>query len=198
VAVTREEFQGAITYDQWKAGWTRNQDRFAAQEKAYQPDPADVEALEKLPNPVNVLAIVEDWCGDVVANVPIIERLARESGKLNVRYAQRDSTPYIDRYLNKGQYKSIPVFVFLDENFNELGAFYERPESITKLRADKRTEVYKNNPTFGDPSAPPDQLPEEVRNQLNAALQKMRDETQPTYNREATRWIRELASKAAG
>jgi len=193
MAVSREEFQSAVTYDQWKAGWTRNQDRFAAQEKAYQPDPADVEALKKLPKPVNVLAIVEDWCGDVVANVPIIERLAKESGKLNVRYAQRDSTPFIDRYLNKGQYKSIPVFVFLDDNFNELGVFYERPDAITKLRADKRLEVYKSDSAFGDPSAPPDQLAEDVRTRLNAALGKMRDETQPNYNRESSRWIRELA-----
>jgi hypothetical protein len=197
MAVTREEFQGAMTYEQWKAGWTRNQDRFAAQEKAYQPDPADVEALKKLPKPVNVLAIVEDWCGDVVANVPIIERLAKESGKLNIRYAQRDSTPFIDRYLNKGQHKSIPVFVFLDENFNELGTFYERPDSVTQLRADKRAEVFKNNPKFGDPSAPPDQLPEDVRNELNAALQKMRDETAPFYNKEASAWIRQLATKAS-
>ena len=193
MAVTREEFQGAMTYDQWKAGWTRNQDRFAAQEKSYQPDAADVEALKKLPKPVNVFAIVEDWCGDVVANVPIIERLAKESGKLNVRYVQRDSTPYIDRYLNKGQYKSIPVFVFLDENFNELGVFFERPESITKLRADKRLEVYKSNPKFGDPSAPIDQLPEDVRTELQAAQAKMRDETQPAYNKAASGWIRELA-----
>ena len=193
MAISREEFQGAMTYDEWKASWTRNQERFAAQEKAYEPAAADVAALKALPKPVNVLAIVEDWCGDVVAGVPIIERLAKESGKLNIRYAQRDSTPFIDRYLNKGQYKSIPVFVFLDENFNELGAYFERPESITKLRADKRLEIYKSNPKFGDPSAPPDQLPEDVRNELNAALQKMRDETQPTYNKDASRWIRELA-----
>lgn len=193
MAISREEFESAQTYEQWKASWTRNQDRFAAQEKGFQPDPADVEALKKLPKPVNVLAIVEDWCGDVVAGVPIIERLARESGKLNIRYAQRDSTPYIDRYLNKGQFKSIPVFVFLDENYNELGAYFERPESVTQLRADKRAEVFKNNPKFGDPSAPPDQLPEDVRNELNAALQKIRDETQPDYNRAASRAIVELA-----
>jgi hypothetical protein len=197
MAISRDEFQGAMTYDQWKAGWTRNQERFAAQEQAYRPDPADVEALKKLPKPVNVLAIVEDWCGDVVANVPIIERLAKESGKLNVRYAQRDSTPYIDRYLNRGEFKSIPVFVFLDENFNELGTFFERPDSVTKLRADKRLEVYKSNPKFGDPSAPPDQLPEDVRNELNAGLAKMRDETAPFYNKEAAAWIRQLASKTA-
>ena len=177
-------------YPSSASGW------FAAQEQAYKPDPADVEALKKLPKPVNVLAIVEDWCGDVVANVPIIERLARESGKLNVRYAQRDSTPFIDRYLNKGLHKSIPVFVFLDENFNELGAFYERPDSVTKLRADKRTEVFKNNPAFGDASAPPDQLPEDVRNQLNAALQKMREDTQPFYNNETVKAIRQIVKAA--
>jgi hypothetical protein len=99
-----------------------------------------------------VLAIVEDWCGDVVANVPIVERLAKESGKLNVRYAQRDSTPYIERYLNRGQFKSIPVFVFLDGNFKELGVFYERPDSVTQLRADKRLDGLVHHSDRGTPS----------------------------------------------
>ena len=195
--IDRARFATGLTYDQYKDQMTRNRDRVEANEARVAIDPGDLETFRSLNGPIHVLALAEDWCGDVVANVPIIERLARESGKLNVRYAQRDSTPFIDRYLNKGQFKSIPVFVFLDENYNELGVFYERPDSITKLRADKRAEVYQSDPKFGDPSAPPDQLPEDVRNELNAALQRMRDETAPSYNKDASAWIRQLATKAA-
>ena len=39
MAISRDEFQSAMTYEQRKAGWTRNQERFAAQEQAYKPDP---------------------------------------------------------------------------------------------------------------------------------------------------------------
>ena len=34
----------------------------------------------------------------------------------------------MDQYLNNGQYKSIPTFVFLDGDFNELGVWIERPD----------------------------------------------------------------------
>ena len=197
MAVTREQFESGMTYDAYKAQMTRSRDRLEANEKNIKIDAADLEAFKKLPKPLKVLVIAEDWCGDVIANLPIVGRLAQESGKLDVRVVLRDQSNLIDSYLNKGQFKSIPVVIFLDENFNELGAFFERPDSVTKLRADKRGEVYKSNAKFGDPSAPPDQLPEDVRTELNAALAKMRDETAPFYNKEATAWIRELATKGS-
>jgi hypothetical protein len=40
MAISRGEFQSAQTCDQWQAGWTRNHERFAVQERAYQPDPS--------------------------------------------------------------------------------------------------------------------------------------------------------------
>jgi hypothetical protein len=38
-----------------------------------------------IPEPIDVLAIVEDWCPDVVANLPIIARIAhRELERANL------------------------------------------------------------------------------------------------------------------
>ena len=44
----------------------------------------------------------------------------------------------MDQYLNKGQFRSIPTLVFLDSEFNEFGVWIERPETVTKLREEKR------------------------------------------------------------
>ena len=85
MAVTRERFEQGLTYDGYKAQMTRNQDRFEANEKNLEIKPDDLAAFKKLPRPLNVLVIAEDWCGDVIANVPIIGRLAKDSGKLNLR-----------------------------------------------------------------------------------------------------------------
>src|SRR5579883_1270242 len=138
MAVTRERFEQGMTYAAFKEQMTRNRDRFEASEQRFTPSASDVEAFSKLPRPLNVLVLAEDWCGDVIANLPILGRLAEASGKLNLRVFLRDQNlDLIDQYLNQGKYRSIPVFVFFDDNFQEVGRFIERPASVTALRAQK-------------------------------------------------------------
>src|SRR5438105_4246885 len=178
---------------------TRNQERFLESEKNFQPSREDLEALRGLPEPVNVAVLAEDWCGDVIANLPVLGRLASDSGKLNVRVFLRDQNlDLMDQYLKHGQFRSIPVFVFLDQNFNELGHWNERPDSVTELRAKKRAELFAKNPEFGAPDAPMDQLPEDVRVRLQQATAAMRDETTPFANAEVVREIRAIVESAKG
>ena len=197
MAVTREQFESGMTYDAYKAQMTRNQERFVENEKKIKFDPADLEAFKKLPKPVKVLVIAEDWCGDVIANVPIIGRLAQESGKLDVRVVLRDQSNLIDSYLNKGQFKSIPVIIFLDENFNELGAFFERPESVTAKRAEQRKQIFAENADLGSPDTPADQMTEEARAKYQQLAQAGRDATFDWANNEVVREFRAIVAKAA-
>jgi hypothetical protein len=197
MAVTRERFNQGMTYDAYKAQMTRNRDRLEANEKAFTSKPEDLQAFQKLDRPLNVVVLAEDWCGDVIANLPLLGRLAEDSGKLNLRVFLRDQNADImDQYLNRGQYRSIPVFAFFDESFNEVGRFIERPDSVTELRANKRAEIYAKNPEFGSPDAPIDQLPEDVRTRLQQATAAMRDETVPFANAEVVREIRAIVERA--
>jgi Thioredoxin len=197
--VTREQFDAGLTYDAYKAQMTRNLEQVEQNEKDLQLKPEDVQALRDLPKPVNVLALAEDWCGDVIANLPVLGKLAAESnGKLNVRVLLRDQEPgtqVMDQYLNKGQFKSIPTLIFLDGNFNELGVWIERPDSVTKLREEKRLAMYAANPEFGDPSKPIAELPEEIRTKVQQASAALRAETKPFSNAEV---VRELTGIAVG
>src|SRR6266852_3878872 len=94
MAVTRAQFQAGMTYDAYKAQMTRNREQVEQNEKDLQLKPEDVQAFRDLPQAVNVLALAEDWCGDVVANLPVLGKLAAESnGKLNVRVLLRDQEP---------------------------------------------------------------------------------------------------------
>ncbi|MBV9329254.1 MAG: thioredoxin family protein [Chloroflexi bacterium] len=200
MAVTREQFDAGMTYDAYKAQMTRNKEQFEQNEKDLQLSADDVAAFKNLPRPVNVLALAEDWCGDVVANLPILGRLEKEAGgKLNVRVLLRDQQPgekVMDEHLNKGQFKSIPTLIFLDANFNEVGTWIERPDSVTKLREEKRRAQYAAHPEWGDPSKPIAELPEEVRTQVQQGAAAIRTETKPFSNSEVVREIRAVAQKA--
>ena len=198
MTIDRARFEQALTYDEYKAQMTRNRDRLEENERRLELSKEDVEAFRALPRPVKVLALAEDWCGDVIANLPVLGRLAKESGKLDVRIFLRDQNDDImQRYLNKGQFKSIPVFVFFDDAFRELGHWIERPASVTEMRAKRRKDIFAGHPEFGSPDAPVDQLAEDVRVRLQAELAKMRDETTKFANAEVVRELREIATRVA-
>jgi hypothetical protein len=198
MTIDRARFDQGLTYDAFKAQMTRNRDRLEENERRVDLSKEDLAAFRALPRPVKVLVLAEDWCGDVIANLPVLGRLAKDSGKLDVRIFLRDQNDDImQRYLNQGQFKSIPVFVFLDEDFRELGHWIERPASVTEVRAKRRKEIFAKHPEFGSPDAPVDLLSEGVRVRLQGELAKMRDETTKFANAEVVRELREIATRVA-
>ena len=198
MTIDRARFDKGLTYDAYKAQMTRNRERLEENEQRVALSKEDLAAFSALPRPVKVLVLAEDWCGDVIANLPVLGRLAKDSGRLDVRIFLRDQNDDIMQgYLNKGQFKSIPVFVFLDEDFRELGHWIERPASVTEVRAKRRKEIFAAHPEFGSPDAPVDQLAEDVRVRLQAELVRVAHETSKFANAEVVRELREIATRVA-
>lgn len=196
MAVTRERFEQGLTYDQYKAQMTRNRERFEENERAFQPAAADLAAFTNLPHALPVLVLAEDWCGDVIDNLPLLGRLAQASGKLDVRVFLRDQNlDVMDQFLNQGQYRSIPVFAFFDDQLNEIGRFIERPESVTQRRDAKRREVFAEHPELGSPDTPITQMPEEARTHLMQLMASWRAEQKPAENAEVVRALRAIVAR---
>lgn len=195
MTISAERFAKGLSYDDYKAAMTRNRERLEENERAVVVDPETVRAFRALPRRLKVVVLAEDWCGDVIANLPVLGRLASEVGTLDVRIFYRDQNDdLMERWLNEGKYKSIPVFAFFDEQGRELAHWIERPRSVTELRAKKRREIFAAHPEFGSPDAPVDQLPEDARVALQGELAKMRAETTPFANAEVLRELRELVA----
>lgn len=193
MAVTGERFAQGMTYDEFKQQMTRNRERLEANERSVQLRAEDLAAFKNLPQPLGVLVLAEDWCADVIDNLPVLERIAQESGKLTPRIFLRDQHPdLMDQYLKDGQFRSIPVFVFFDQQFNEIGRFIERPESVTARRAELRREIHAQHPEFGPPETPIAQVPEDVRPQLMAALAERREGTKQQDNQDVVTALREI------
>jgi thioredoxin family protein len=198
MTIDRQRFGQGLTYAAYKDQMTRNRERLEENEGRVEIHPDDLAAFRNLPRSLHVLVLAEDWCGDVIANLPVLAQLAERSGKLDVRILLRDQNDDVmQQYLNQGKYKSIPVFVFLDEGFRDIGHWIERPASVTDLRAKKRREIYASDPAFGSPDAPVDQLPDDVRARLQEKLAKMREETTAFANGEVIRELRELVTRVA-
>lgn len=158
----------------------------------------DLTPFQLLPEPVRMLILSEDWCGDCTDNLPIVDRIARESGKLDVRIVSRDANLEIaDAHLKYGKFRSVPLMLFLNKDGNVVGTFIERPEAVTELRAQKRREIYEQHPEFGTPETAAT-LPEETRAALSSALSEMRADTRPFAIQEVARELGAIATAIAG
>jgi len=149
VAVTRERLMQGMSFDEYVAQMTKNQERFDQTYQNLNIDPQAIEQIKSLPQSLDVLVIAEDWCGDVINNLPILGKLAKESGKLNLHIFLRDQhEDLINQYLKEGKFKSIPVFVFFDEQMRERGRFIERPDAVTQLNEESRQQVLAQHPEY--------------------------------------------------
>ena len=184
MGVTAERFNQGMTYEEYKAQMNRNQERFVETEASVQVSDADAAAVAGLPEARNIMVIAEDWCGDVISGLPALGKLAEASnGKLNIRVFLRDQNlDIMDQYLNRGEFRSIPVFVSFDQGFNELGTMKERPELVTVLMQQGTAEIHANNPQYGPAGTPPDQIAEELRPAYMAERNALRDRLRPQIN----------------
>ena len=132
-----------MTFQQYLEQMGTNREKFVQFLQEIKVRPEDREALKKLGGTkLNVLVITEDWCGDALYNIPVLAKLVEGLPNVEMRVFLRDQNPdLMDQYLNRGIYRSIPVFAFFDDNMNEVSRFLERPPKVTEVIEQKMLEV---------------------------------------------------------
>jgi hypothetical protein len=130
-------FESGLDYAAWLAAAeaAEQREKLEAERRALALEPAVAGYLAALPRPVHVIAIAEDWCGDVVRHVPVLQRLAEAGPLLKVRYISREQHPEVFiRFLTNGG-EAIPKFIFLSDRFVECGSWGPMPEGCRELIA---------------------------------------------------------------
>jgi hypothetical protein len=142
-----------------------------------------------LKEPLNVLVLAEDWCGDVIANLPILARLAQASGKINLRIFKRDQNlDIMDQYLYQGQFRSIPVFVFFDQAMSEVGRWIERPQIARDEMAEARRRFAAEHADLPDVNKPVPEMADATRQLYMATMSRLRAEN-------AARWTQAVVDE---
>jgi thiol-disulfide isomerase/thioredoxin len=135
--VTPARFEQGLTYADFVAQAKVNRDKF---EKFYN-DPAltadDLAFFKRAAavadGPAKILALAEDWCGDVYRELPTLVRIAEATGA-DLRVFRRDENPDImDEHLsNNGKSRAIPVFIFYTKDLHQITRFLERSAGAHK------------------------------------------------------------------
>jgi len=112
------------------------------------------------------LMLAENWCGDVHRNSPLIARIAEAMPNCELRVLFRDQNlDLTDCFLNNG-YRSIPIVVFFDKDWNEIGRWIERAHAATARTVGIRARTLD--------AAPPDKQ--------DAAMAEFRKQVQAEYD----------------
>jgi hypothetical protein len=116
-----------------------------------------------------VMMLAENWCGDVHRNSPLIAHVADAIPNCELRVFLRDQNEDLrDTFLNNG-YQSIPVVVFFDKDWNEVGRWIERAHAATN-----KTVALRGKTT--------DLAPKDDKAKQDAAMAEFRKLVQDEYN----------------
>jgi hypothetical protein len=132
-------FEKGRKFDAWLAA-AENQDNAQKMRQDAEAFPRTlpphiVEFLKALRRPIHVLAFAEDWCGDVVRHAPVLEALGRVAPQVKIRFFSRQDSPdTFIRFLTNGG-EAIPKFVFLSDQFVEVGNWGPMPAECREMIA---------------------------------------------------------------
>lgn len=195
MTVTHERFVQGMTYAAYKEQMTRNRERLEENERTVELVAADLAFFRALAEALNVLVITEDWCGDAIANLPVLARLAEASGKLELRIFLRDQNlDLADQYLKEGKYRSVPTIIFFTADMRQLGVWIERPAKITAQQNTELADLFATAPELQgvDPDSSPAILPEAARNRVMRFYTEFRTRTRTDADAEVVREVRAL------
>src|SRR5205085_11163912 len=77
-----------------------------------------------------------------LCHIPVLAKISKLAGNVDLRLVQRDANlDLMDQYKNQGIYRSVPTFIFMDENLTEIGNLKERAESMSQIMEAEQIKV---------------------------------------------------------
>ena len=129
--ISRERFQSGMTTREYMDQIKVNKDPFV---EIYNGVNLPAEAagwVNGLDNAINLAVFTADWCGDAVSTTPVILKLADSSDKVNLQVFNRDDdVPLADTFLPEHRAGTVPIFVVLDDDMNEVARFIETANGL--------------------------------------------------------------------
>ncbi|MEM6514987.1 MAG: thioredoxin family protein [Bacteroidota bacterium] len=97
---------------------------------------------------VTWLVITESWCGDAAHVIPVLNKIAELSERIDLRLVLRDENDLLmNQFLTNGG-RAIAKLVMLDHKHNVLGTFGPRPSMATELVNNYKAKHGKLTPEF--------------------------------------------------
>lgn len=94
------------------------------------------EKIKSIDKKIKILGVVDPTCPDCHVNLPLLEKIISTNNNIELRLAIRKMVNNeMKDYEEEGVVK-VPTFVFMDEDYNIIGTFIEKPEIVKKSDTD--------------------------------------------------------------
>ncbi len=127
--IDRETWQQGLTVEEFVESMTQHQEPMRRRLQQVMLQPQEIAQVQKLDKPLYLAVMTEDWCTDCLMVFPILVKLAQESGMIEVRVFIRREWPALRSFYQSQDIPSIPVATFLDDQFQPLVTWIERPRA---------------------------------------------------------------------
>ena len=131
MALTRDQFSQGRSPQEYIDQMKVNKQPFTEIYQAVE-IPREVQSyFDNLREPVNLAVFHAEWCGDAVSTTPAILRLAESTRNINVEVFNRDEVVDLtNTFLPQHRANTVPVFVVLDQEMNEIARFIETARGL--------------------------------------------------------------------
>jgi thioredoxin-like negative regulator of GroEL len=120
---------------------TLNETRMNRLEKTMKITDENILKLKSLKGEYIWLVISEGWCGDAAQILPILDKMAEESGKIDLKIVLRDENEDLMNLFLTKKAKAIPIVVVIDKETSEVvGSWGPRPKGAADLITNYKKE----------------------------------------------------------
>jgi thioredoxin-like negative regulator of GroEL len=97
-------------------------------------------SINNLKNSFTFLVIAEGWCGDAAQIVPVLNKIAEASTKIDLKIVLRDENEALmNQFLTNGS-KSIPKIIIVNHENKVINSWGPRPSIATKMVLDYKAK----------------------------------------------------------
>jgi len=145
-ALLKERFESGNTFEHFKENAKRNHKDIQELYETLQVPEEFVSSftslVEQHGGQINVLGFAEEWCGDAVRAFPLMAKVSEKVDGLifQIQPSDEEENQSFVKNWPKGERNPIPIIVFLDKDFNELGHWIERTEAADDFTRNLRDE----------------------------------------------------------
>ncbi|MCI0712276.1 MAG: thioredoxin family protein [Chloroflexi bacterium] len=123
-------FEQGLTYQEFVNTMRQNDRRIKQMYENYKLTEDDIARFKTLADEhggkLYITALVEDWCPDVVLNVPLVAHLAEAIDGIELRLFDRRDNNDLQEAFAAQNILSIPVISFFNSDWEEVARFVER------------------------------------------------------------------------
>ena len=133
-------FEKALEYENYVKLLGENLSLHNLHYKNFELSQSDSKKIADLPH-VKIMVISEPWCGDSFALLPIVKKISEANPAWNLKLLLRDENlELIENFLTNGG-RAIPIFLFLDDNYEMQFKWGPRPIAAQKIFEQYRSQI---------------------------------------------------------